>query len=223
MKLANGTIDETVAAIEQSSAEAMVLYPGQGWTAGSAHDATSAIDAWRIAFDLARRTFRESVTVPRDDLITSATAFRRQLHKFNNRLFLAGLRYAPVGGFLRPVTIGLYDYPDDAFEFSSWRGLRPTTQTPDVWMHSSSLDFIFTRGFGFDTLLVNGRFEASADGFRKLSRAFGITIINNNGRKIGWSAIKDAKYFASLLSTVRNFSDNAEAAERGDNLAQAAA
>ena len=223
MNDALNTIDETVAAIEQSSAGAMVLYPGQGWTAGSAHDATSAIDAWRVAFDLARQTFRESVTVPRNDLITSATAFRRQLHKFNNRLFLAGLRYAPVGGFLRPVTIGLYDYPDDAFEFSSWRGLRPTTQTPDVWMHSSSLDFIFTRGFGFDTLLVNGRFEASADGFRKLSRAFGITIINNNGRKIGWSAIKDAKYFASLLSTVRNFSDNAEAAERGDNLAQAAA
>ena len=217
------TIDETVTVIERTSAHAMVLYPGQGWIAGSAHDPTAAIDAWRDAFDLDRQTFRESATVLRDDLVASATAFRRQLHKFNNRLFLAGLRYAPVGGFLRPVTIGLYDYPGEAFEFSSWKGLRPSTNPPDAWMHSASLDFIFRRGFGFDTLLVNGRFEADVDGFRKLSRAFGITIINNNGRKIGWSAIKDAKYFASLLRTVRNFSDNAEAAERGDNLAPATA
>ncbi len=223
MNDALNTIDATVATIEQTAAQPMVLYPGQRWAAGSIHDPNPAIACWREAFDLHTRTFRESATVARDDLIASAAAFRRHLHTFNNRLFLTGLRYAPVGGFLRPVTIGLYDYPGEAFEFSTWKGLRPTTKVPAAWMHSSSLDFIFSHGFGFDTLLVNGRFQADTDGFRRLSRAFGITVINNTGRKVGWAAINDARYFISLLRTVRNFSDNSQAAERGEDLAPFAA
>ncbi len=221
MNDAINTIDDAVATIEQTSAKPMVLYPGEPWSCGTRYDPTAAIAAWRAEFQLDERPYHTSTTVPRADLITSAEAFRRQMQTFNNRLFLAGLRYAPVGGFLRPVTIGLYDHPGEAFEFSAWKGLRPTSKAPDALMHSSSLDFIFKRGFGFDTLLVNGRFEADTDGFRKLSRAFGITIINNNGRKIGWSAIKDARYFASLLGTVRNFADNAQAAERGEAFAPA--
>lgn len=192
MNDAVNSVDDAVAAINRTPAKPMVLYPGDAWVAGTGFDSSAACQSWRDAFDLGNLAFRTSTPVPRAELIAAATAFCRGLQQFNNRLFLAGLRYAPIGGFLRPVKIGLYDYPGEVFEFSAWKGLRPSGGEPDAVMHSSSLDFIFRRGFGFDTLLVNGRFEADADGFRKLSRAFGITIINNNGRRIGWRAIKDA-------------------------------
>ena len=213
MNDAINSIDDAEATISTTPAKPMVLFPGDSWTPGTAHDPTPAMAQWRHAFQMESRTFRTSKPIDRDTLVEAAGTYRRTLGKVNNRLFLALIRAMPVGGFLRPLTIELYDQPGRNLRFSAWKGLTASSDPADVKLHSSSLEFILTKGFGFDSLLVNGRFEADTDGFRKLSRMFGITVINNTGRSIGWRGLKDVRYFASLLSTVRKFSDNAERAE----------
>lgn len=215
-------IDDVVPVITAAGAEPVVLAPGDEWVVGTRHRGDAAVTRWREAFDLDRQAFRDSPDVAAGDLASAATEFCRTLRRRNNRLFLALLRYAPVGGFLRPITIELIDHPGERLTFSAWKGLRPGgSGEADIRLHSSSLRFVFSRQYGFDTLLVNGRFEATSDGFRRVSRMFGITIINHAGRTIGWRAMKDYRYFAALLGTVRSFNDNADAAERGAALSPA--
>jgi hypothetical protein len=40
--------------------------------------------------------------------------------------------------------------------------------------------------FGFDTLTVNGRFEASADGFAKMMRSFAVGSLNALDLSVSW-------------------------------------
>ena len=56
-------------------------------------------------------------------------------------------------------------------------------------MHSESLAFIFKNDFGYDTLTVNGCFEASKDGFIKATRSFAIGSLNSMGLKLNYKLI----------------------------------
>jgi len=64
--------------------------------------------------------------------------------------------------------------------------------------HSSSLLFIFKHEFGFDTLTVNGRFEATADGFARMMRAFTVGSLNALGLSISWRLVFSLKLVVIL-------------------------
>ena len=56
-------------------------------------------------------------------------------------------------------------------------------------MHSNSLYFIFLNEFGYDTLTVNGNFEASKKEFLKMSKFFAIGNLNALGISLSIKSI----------------------------------
>jgi hypothetical protein len=71
-------------------------------------------------------------------------------------------------------------------------------EAPDVTMHSSSLLFMFKNEFRFDTLTVNGRFEATTDGFARMMRSFAIGSLNALGWSISWRLVFSPKLIVIL-------------------------
>ena len=72
-------------------------------------------------------------------------------------------------------------------------------------MHSESLLFIFKNDFGYDTLTVNGCFNATKDGFIKTTRSFAIGSLNSMGLKLNFNLIFNYNlilFFFKLLRKV---------------------
>ena len=72
-------------------------------------------------------------------------------------------------------------------------------------MHSESLLFIFKNDFGYDTLTVNGCFNASKEGFIKTTRSFAIGSLNSMGLKLNLGIIFNYNliiFFIKLLKKV---------------------
>jgi hypothetical protein len=76
-------------------------------------------------------------------------------------------------------------------------------------MSSSSLAFIFKHEFGYDTLLVNGRFEATSEGFDKMSKLMGIGILNSIGLTVSPRLLMNADIvwlaFSKLATVAARF------------------
>ena len=72
-------------------------------------------------------------------------------------------------------------------------------------MHSESLLFILKHDFGYDTLTVNGCFNASKEGFIKSTRTFAIGSLNSMGLKLNFGLIFNYNlvfFFLRLLKKV---------------------
>ena len=73
-------------------------------------------------------------------------------------------------------------------------------------MHSQSLAFIFKNEFGFDTLTVNGCFEASQTGFVKATKTLALGNLNALGFHLNLSLIFNYKIiflFFKMLKAVK--------------------
>jgi len=91
--------------------------------------------------------------------------------------------------------------------FSFFDALRqtPADASPDVEMSSENLDFIFANEFGYDTLTVNGRFEASTAGFARMTKNFAVGSLNALGLGLRPSLIVNADVVLLLLGKLRSF------------------
>ena len=195
------TPDDVIADHARHGAEIVVMQPGERWEVGAAHDNEPALAFWRGQYETVpsrdRRAPLASVSV--EDLKSAFEAYREQVFKDNSYSIAFLARHNPVlRGFL-PVRILLTDL-DQIIEVSVMDGFKVVHGDHDVSMHSSSLKFIFDNSFGFDTLTVNGRFEASADGFSKLTRSFAIGSLNGMGITLGYATIFRADLILKLLS-----------------------
>jgi hypothetical protein len=87
----------------------------------------------------------------------------------------------------------------------------------DVAMHSGSLSFLFNNPFGFDTLTVNGRFEATPEGFGKMTKSLAIGSLNAMGLAVSPKLVMNFKVVLMLLrrlaAVVRNMAAGNRAAE----------
>jgi hypothetical protein len=90
----------------------------------------------------------------------------------------------PLGAF-QPLIVKLRDL-DRTVVVSGVAEQSSSGAEPDVALHSSSLLFMLKNEFGFDTLTVNGRFEASADGFAKMMRSFAVGSLNALDLSVSW-------------------------------------
>jgi hypothetical protein len=85
-------------------------------------------------------------------------------------------------------------------------------------MHSSSLSFLFNNPFGFDTLTVNGRFEATPEGFGKMTKSLAIGSLNAMGLAVSPRLVMNLKVVLMLLrrlaSVIRNMTQGNRAAQR---------
>ena len=178
-------------AIAAAGATPVVLYPGDAWQVG---DAPAGNDVALARYDrrygelrlLPRRGAGASVSL--EELRPAFAAYRDRVFARNSRWLIVLLsRLKPLGVF-QPVRVRLSDL-DCVVVVSVVSGLSDAPKqdrAADVAMHSSSLLFLFKNEFGFDTLTVNGRFEAGADGFSRMMRSFAIGSLNALGLSLSW-------------------------------------
>jgi hypothetical protein len=211
--------DDAAAAIRAAGAAPLILYPGERWSAGEPRDDSAARAAYTKAYDelpsLPLRPPGDSVPLGR--LEREFAAYRDRVYQDNSRLLINLLRRAPLLGAFHPVTIRLTDL-STCVSVSVVDGFDLHPAGPEhVAMHSSSLSFIFNNPFGFDTLTVNGRFEATPEGFGKMTKSLAIGSLNAMGLAVSPKLVMNLKVVLMLLrrlaSVIRTMTQGAQKQE----------
>jgi hypothetical protein len=195
------TPDAAAQAIEGAGSRAVVLFPGDVWTLEAPVDDAPARQKYRQVYaDLAKLPLRppgDSVSV--EQLAAQFESYRRKVFEGNSQRLIEIARRVPLLGAFNPVSIRLTDL-GTTVSVSVADGFVSNSDGPhDVSMHSSSLAFIFKNPFGFDTLTVNGRFEATPKGFAKMTKSLALGSLNAMGLYIGPRLVSDYQVVVLLL------------------------
>lgn len=193
--------DDARAAIAAAGAQPVILFPGDQWDPDEPHDDTNAREQYRAVYSrlsgLALRPPGDAVPLP--ELQRQFAAYQSKVFAQNSRLLITLLRRLPALGAFRPVTIRLTDL-DTVVSVSVVDGFAVVPRgEPDVAMHSSSLSFIFCNVFGYDTLTVNGRFDATPAGFARMTKALAVGSLNAMGLSISPKLLLNARIVINLL------------------------
>ena len=195
---------DATAAIAEAGSRPVVMYPGDTWTPGDSWPNDAALERYRRHYDFAGRSFLTSQTVEESTLLQTGQAYVERIRSRNSRALLKLIRRAPLVGLLRPITIYAYDL-DATYSFSLEHGLQRAgpVQSRDVKMHSSSLNYLLRHEWGFDTLAINGRFEADVSGFKKMKKMFAIGSLNNAGRRLSAGLLFDRDLLRMVWAAAR--------------------
>jgi hypothetical protein len=172
--------------IANAGKKAVILYPGDSWEVGTARDNTPALERYATTYGNrdALPLRQPGASVPIEKLKEQFSNYRSRLFKRNSRLLMTMLRYVPGLGAFHPVSIRLTDL-NAGVSLSVIDGFRVIVpENCDVSMHSSSLSFILMNEFGYDTLTVNGRFEATPGGFSRMTRSLSVGSLNAMGLSV---------------------------------------
>ena len=195
------TPEDAARAIARAGAEPIVLFPRDSWEIGQTHRNDDALARYAEVYggiaQLRLEEAGESIDI--DELAKRFAKYRKQVFSKNSRLLIRLARLVPFGNAFRPLTIRLVDLKKSV-RISILDGLQvDDSARAEVSMHSSSLAFIFDHEFGFDTLTVNGRFEANPAGFSKMVGAFGIGSLNAMGLSFSPGIFKQPQIVMLLL------------------------
>jgi hypothetical protein len=193
-------------AIGQQDCKPVIMKPRDIWTVGEAWDNGDAITYWREAYaslgSLPLRQPANPVQLP--DLVAHGRVYRERVFAKNSKWLIRLASRVPGVGAFQPLAIRLSDL-GKTVRFSFFEDLCETGAKPDVEMSSESLDFIFRNDFGYDTLTVNGRFEAATGGFARMTKNFAIGSLNAMGLGLKPSLILNADVVLLLLGKLRSF------------------
>jgi hypothetical protein len=181
MNASANQVGDVLARLRNGPVRPIVLYPGDTWEIGGPEpDSASARARYAADWDsaLAHGPAVRNPAVDPAALAESARRFRERCLGANNRRKL--LSFAPFSLFLTDQA--------RALEFSFKEGLRESTvarESCDVALSAQALQFGFDFNWGFDTLLVSGRFEKPAGGsFRRFEEYHWVASLNNVGRRL---------------------------------------
>jgi len=205
--------------IADSGAAPVLLFPGETWDSNSPHDNATSFAAFERVYDaldtLPLRPPGESV--PLERLAQEYAAYRARVFRENSSLLIKLLRRVPALGAFHPVIIRLTDLGVNVSVSVVDGFAATTTQAEDVAMHSNSLSFIFNNPFGYDTLTVNGRFEATPQGFAKMTKSLAIGSLNAMGLAVSPSLVMNFKVVLMLTrrlaAVMRNMTGAGRAAQ----------
>lgn len=190
--------------VRDAGAQPIVVFPGDRWQVGDAHDNSTPLERYGQAYDALESAPRRppGPSVAFEVLEEQFGEYCAGLFAENSRWAMVAASYVPRVKAFAPVVIDLWDL-GLRVSVSPLYGFDRSDASPDCAMHSSSLSFIFKNPFGFDTLTVNGRFEAGAQGFAKMTRCLAIGSLNGMGLKLGPSIVLDAWAVTLLLRRLR--------------------
>ena len=205
---------DAVAAVLREGCQAIVMKPRDCWTVGEPWDNEPATAYWRAqsARALAAPRHGNGAAVGIEVLTSEAEAWRARLAQRNGRLWMRLASLVPLADALRPVRMFLTDL-GSVVEVSPFGPLRALDREAhfDAAMASECLSFVFRNEFGFDTLVVNGRFEASPAGFRRMQRTFALGSLNAMGLSLGPSLLLRTDVILLLLRGLRGRPPEAKA------------
>lgn len=201
---------------EETEAEPVVLYPGDVWTPGEAHDSAAAVQRYlrdyeRVdgAASVARRPTTEA------QLREAAGKFQAMLTKPSGRLRLrlslarqaaerrkredthrplARIRRLLALATLRVDTARVHVHDlDKSYAFDTVHGLRAIEATPeecDIVTNADSLCYAFRMMWGGETLLIAGTFREVRPGSReRLFHAFDMAKGYSLGGRLRWRTV----------------------------------
>ncbi len=191
----------------KSKIDSIILAPGEEQNISELAQKQESLDFWKHKYEtidkLPLDTFDNSI-----DFVTlksEYTKYKNRILEINSKLLIYLSSKIKFLKFFQPINIFLLDYKK-YYEFSLIDGFKETNNTnSDITMHSESLLFIFKNDFGYDTLTVNGCFNASKEGFIKTTRSFAIGSLNSMGLKLNLGLILNYNlifFFIKLLRKV---------------------
>jgi UDP-MurNAc hydroxylase len=182
-------IPDFLAVCAQTNSVPIVMKPLDSWRVGEPHDNRPAVEFWERAYDRLRSLPLRKTPAGADltALRSECAAYRQRVLAKNSKTWMKLLAAVPFLGFFKPVDIRLVDI-DKTVRFSFFDELREVegAQSADIEMSCDSLSFIFAHEFGFDTLMVNARCNASRKGLDLVMKNFAVGNVNAMGWSIGW-------------------------------------
>jgi UDP-MurNAc hydroxylase len=195
-------------ALESDSCKPIIMKPGDVWGLGAPWDNRDAAAFWRDAYASipSLALHRASQSIPLDTLKAHCRRYQDQIFAKNSKWLMRFAAALPRVGAFSPLLVKLTDL-GVTVRFSFFDGLTEAQPgaVPDVEMSSENLDFIFLNEFGYDTLTVNGRFEASTRGFGRMTKNFAVGSLNALGLGLRPSLIANADVVVLLLGKLRSF------------------
>ena len=184
----------------------VVLYPGDDWDIGCdpARQNATALDAYRRDYDLAAKPFRKTSSVSLEELCRLSQEYVARIKSKNSALLMALLALPPLRHF-ETVKFQLTDL-DRVLAFDFKRGLRVVedgSAAAQMSLSSESLAFLLKFDWGFDTLMVNGRFRTSPRDYKRAMKTFYIGPLNNTGRYLHPRTLVDRDFVLRALRKLR--------------------
>ena len=130
--------------------------------------------------------------------------YKKKIFKKNSKLLIFLLSKIKLLNFFQPLKIKLLDH-NKVYKYSLFGSLIEDINVKecDITMHSQSLSFIFKNEFGFDTLTVNGCFEASHAGFEKVTKTLALGNLNSIGLNLNLGLIFHSNIIFLFLNTLK--------------------
>ena len=187
--------------------DSIILAPGEEQSIDHLEQNDSSITIWKSEYNklntLPIEKFNNSISFK--DLHEEYKGYKNKLFKINSKFIIFLASKIKFLKFFQPLNIFLLDHKKN-YELSLINGFKETHKNNyDISMHSESLGFIFKNDFGYDTLTVNGCFDASKEGFIKTTRTFAIGSLNSMGLKVNLGLIFNLNlilFFFKLLKKV---------------------
>jgi UDP-MurNAc hydroxylase len=142
--------------------------------------AERGITHWRPRRAPAEPTVDRVAPVGVETLALVADKYRAAI----SRTFGGMNRLLERAGLLKPVTFDLVDL-GRRYSISYAHGLRASTGPAEISCSSDVLHFVLSNDFGFNTMMVNGRFRAEAAGYRRAWRFFVLQDLKKMGFGVG--------------------------------------
>jgi hypothetical protein len=173
---------------EETNSVPVVMKPTDVWCVGEPHDNAPAIEFWERAYDRVASLPVDTAHGNADvaALRAECEEYRKRVFARNSKTWMRILAALPFVDIFKPIDIRLVDI-GKTVRFSFFDELREiVTGVADIEMSSDSLSFIFANEFGFDTLMVNARCNASRKGLDLVMKNFAVGNINAIGFAVGW-------------------------------------
>lgn len=182
----------------QDIAKTIVLYPGERWTIGGEHDSQASVGKYMIDAGNRKPLHKSDAPVPMEELKKVSEAFVDKLKAAHSPFFLRLLSLAPAAIGLRPISVYLTDH-DQSVSLSVLHPCHPIDcprEKADLEMYSEPLAYLYSKDWGGNTLMVNGRFTGSHAACQKLYNFAFMGLMMSAGERFN---------LAYLLTHLRRF------------------
>ncbi|MBV7334683.1 MBL fold metallo-hydrolase [Chloroflexi bacterium TSY] len=189
----------------QCESQSIILYPGDRWIVGVEHDNHAALATYAKASERTPKPLRQTESISLTELADLGNHYIERVQKKNSRLFIWLLSLPPLRYF-ETLTFQLVDHDQVvAFDLrNSLRVVKKGADQADIVLSSESLAFVFRHDWGFDTLTVNGRFQASQHNYKRMIKAFFLGSLNNTGRALHPKTLFEPSFIKRALGKLRN-------------------
>lgn len=200
------TPDMILAEQKKAGAELIFMAPGETQSLKALRHNPASLEFWRAQYAKlpSAPLGRFETSYPPEQLKAAFGQYQQRIFTKNSRTILALasklLALQPFG----TTRVRLIDQ-DLTLEINPLQTLQETDAPPDISLHSSSLHYLFSHEFGFDTLFVNACFEESRpSGFARFATSLSLGSLNASGIYIKPSAIFHTKTIKLLLAKLKS-------------------